>query len=115
MYSTHCHQSTLFRVPRHVVYFYTVGTVGARQTDVQLAVTIDRSWQVETDITQTSVIALCSSLCCNKVGLETVADARERHNYGKRVSCRAKFYATANLIDCGSSKATHSKIWRERA
>jgi len=37
-------------VARHV-YFYTVSTAGARQTDVQLAVTIDRSnWQVEIDV-----------------------------------------------------------------
>ena len=32
----------------------------------------------------------------------------ERHNYGKRVSCRAKFYATANLIDCGP---TATQLW----
>ena len=27
-----------------------VSTAGARQTDVQPAVTIDRSWQIETDV-----------------------------------------------------------------
>ena len=32
------------------VYFYTVSTAGARQIKVQLAVTIDRFWQVKTDI-----------------------------------------------------------------